>query len=399
MSRFATGIVVVGGSAAGLSAADGLREGGYDGAITVLDDNLGPGFDRPMLSKGLLGADGATPVLLRMPEWLAAQDVTVLSGHRAMGLDIDRRLVVTSYGEAIPYDQVVIASGVGARRLTTTAGNRLPTLRTLADLETVRAMVARHRSLTIVGGGYVGLEVAAALRARDVDVTVLCPQALPLEQTVGAPVAGWLRDLHTRRGVRLELGVAVSAVDETPDGYVLQLSDGRRTEASAVLAGVGTEPATDWLIGSGVELDGGVLADDAGRTNVPGVWAAGDVVATADPATGTTRRSEHWTHAIEHGRHVGLNIARGEATPYAAVPYVWTEQHGHTLHLLGERQPGDTDVLVDGDLAAGDFVVAHAAGDTLHAVTVCGRPQALRRFRKLLRSGATLDQARAAVPA
>lgn len=397
MARFPTGVVIVGGSAAGLSAADGLREGGYDGAITVLDENIEPGFDRPMLSKGLVAQGaGAQPLELRSPATLAERDITVLAGHGAVGLDTDRRLVVTNYGEAIPWENLIIASGVDARRLSTTAGTPLPALRNLADLALVHDMCDSHREITIVGGGFIGLEVASSLRARGIDVMVFCPNPLPLVQTLGEDVATWLRALHRDNGVRLELDSMVATVEEVGDGYRLHLDDGRTHECDAVLAGVGVVSRTDWLTDSGVELDDGVVIDPAGRTTVPGIWAAGDVARTVDPGTGERDRFEHWTHAIEQGRHVGLNVVRGTDEPYDAVPYVWTEQHGHTLHMYGRRRPDDEDTLVRGSLDSDQFVVVHGRGDEFRAATICGLPKDVRTYKKLLRSGATLADALAA---
>lgn len=397
MARFPTGVVIVGGSAAGLSAADGLREGGYDGSIIVLDENLEPGFDRPMLSKGLVAAgEGAKPLPLRSAERLAENQITVHPGHRAVGLDIDRRLIVTTYGEAIPWESVIIATGVDARRLYTTAGNPLPALRNLADLEAVQSMVARQQELTLVGGGFIGLEVASALASTDLDVTVLCPNPLPLVRTLGPQTSTWLRDLHLARGVDLRLSSTVTSVEENPEGYLLNLADGQQHTSAAVLAGVGVEPATDWLLGSGVDLGGGVLVDSSGRTNVPGVWAVGDIASSPDPDTGTHCRFEHWTHAIETGRHVGLNVARNEAEPFEGVPYVWTEQFERTLHVFGRRRPDDEETLVQGSFEAGEFVVLHGTGNQLHAVTISGFPTATRTYKRLLRARATLADARAA---
>lgn len=395
MARFPTGVVIVGGSAAGLSAADGLREGGYDGSVIVLDENIEPGFDRPALSKGLLapGAQEARPASLRTPERLAAQRVEVLYGHRAVGLDIDRNLVVTSYGEAIPWDHLVIATGVDARRLATAEGHPVPALRTLADLERARAIVAAGRPVTVIGAGFIGLEVAAALRGHGGDVTVIAAQPLALEPCLGPALSAWLMDLHQAQGVRFDLGLAVAAVEGAPGGYRLTLDSGETRQAASLLAGVGVEPNTEWLIGSGVELAAGVVTDPAGRTNVPGVWAVGDVASWPDPRTGRHRRFEHWTHAIEQGRHVGLAIAAGTAEPYGGVPYIWTEQYGRTLHLLGERRPGDTDTIIDGALHDGEFLVLHGSDGELHAVTASGRVRALRTYKKLLRSGASLADA------
>lgn len=398
MSRVAPGVVIAGGSAAGLAVADSLREGGYDGTVTVLDEDLHPAFDRPMLSKGLLASpDYAEPGPLRSAEQLAGRRIDVLPGHAATGLDIDRRLVVTSWGEAVGWQHVVIATGAAARPLATTGGTPLPTLRNLADLRDARAAVADGRPVTLIGGGFIGLEVAAALRSRGVGVTLLDSGILPLVRSVGEQVATWLRDLHRSRGVELELGSAVVAVEDLDDGYEIVTANGRRRSARTVLAGVGAEPRTEWLIGSGIKLDDGVLTDAAGRTNVPGAWAAGDVARSPEPRTERHRRFGHWTHAIEQGRQVGLNIARGEPAPYEGVPYVWTEQYGLTLHLLGERRPGDTDLVIEGDLASGSFAVAHGTDGEFHAVTVSGHVRALRTYKKLLRSGASLADALSAV--
>ncbi|PWI10531.1 FAD-dependent oxidoreductase [Streptomyces sp. NWU339] len=400
MTRANVGVVIVGASAAGLSAADGLREGGYTGPLTVLDEEVEPGYDRPMLSKSLLAAEEhAVPAPLRTGEHLADKGIDLLAGHGAMGLDIDRRLVVTNWGEAIGWRHVVVATGVTARPVVTAGGTALPTLRTRADLATARQLATSGRPVTLIGGGFIGLEAAAALRSRGVEVTLLCATELPLAAVLGDEVARWLHGLHLANGISFGLGSAVTTVEETSHGYGIHLADGRTRQATSVLAGVGTEPATDWLIGSGVELDHGVVTDAAGRTNVEGVWAAGDVAALRDPLHGRPRRFEHWTHAIEQGRRVGLSIARGEATPYDAVPYIWTEQYGLTLHMLGERRPGDTDIVVEGSLDTGEFVVLHGTGDELHGATVCGRVRALRTYRKLLRSRATLNDALAAASA
>lgn len=388
------GVVIVGGSAAGLSAADGLREGGYDGPITVLDQEVDPGYDRPMLSKGLLRVDSeAQPTPLRSAEQLAAKDITVLGYHRAVGLDIDRKFVVTDWGEALPWEHVVIASGVDAIRLRTTAGNDLPALRTREDLALARHLVASGQPVTCVGAGFIGLEVAAELRTRGLPVTLVNNREIPLELCLGRDVASWLLGLHRSNGVSFELGTTITRVDETDEGYLLYAADGRTFPASVVLSGLGSAPRTDWLLGSGVELDQGVLVDPAGRTNIAGVWAAGDVARTVDPVTGEAHRFEHWTHAIEQGRHVGLNITRSEPTAYEGVPYFWTEAYGHTIHVLGKHRPGDEVTLVQGDFASGAFVAVHGAGDELHAVTVCGMPAAMRTYKKLLRAGAPLGAA------
>jgi 3-phenylpropionate/trans-cinnamate dioxygenase ferredoxin reductase component len=394
MPRFPTGVVIVGGSAAGLSAADGLREGGYQGSIIVLDEEFEPGFDRPVLSKGLINAsDDARPNPLRTPEQLAAKDITVLGYHRAMGLDVDRKLVVTNWGEAIPWDDVIIATGVDAIRLRTTAGNCLPALRNRDDLALARQMFGSGRTVTCIGAGFIGLEVAAELRERGVDVTLINNRDVPLDLFLGEEIAQWIIDLHRSHGVRFELGVTVTAVDEVGSDYTIRTDDSRSLPAEIVLSGVGSVPNTEWLIGSGIELARGVLIDEAGRTNVPHVWAAGDVSTVVDTMSGSHRRFEHWTHAIEQGRHVGLNVARGQAEPFNGVPYFWTEAYGHTLHVLGHHRHDDQVRIVEGSLASGVFVALHGDGDELHAATICGLPTAIRTYKKLLKAGAGFGEA------
>ena len=257
-------------------------------------------------------------------------------------------------------------------------------------------MFDTHRPVTGIGGGFIGLEVAARLRGRGIEVTIFDPLTLPHEYVLGRDLATWLLDLHRARGVSFELGSGVSAIDEVTDGYLITTANGKSHKAASLLAGVGTEPNTEWLIGSGIQLAGGVVTDAAGRTNIPDVWAAGDVATELDAGTGRCHRFEHWTHAIEQGRHVGLNIARGGAVPFEGLPYVWTEHYDRTLHLFGARHPGDEDTVAAGSLASGEFVVVHGSAGKLHAVTISGFTTAIRTYKKLLKAGAGLTEALAA---
>ena len=244
--------------------------------------------------------------------------------------------------------------------------------------------------MTCIGAGFIGLEVAAELRMLGLEVTLVDDRDLPLERVLGTEIAQWLVGLHRDQGVRFHLGTTVTAVEETPTGHLLRTADGETLPAEVVLAGLGSVPNTEWLIGSGVDLAHGVVVDPAGRTNVPGVWAAGDVATLVD-ANGSSHRFEHWTHAIEQGRHVGLNIAREDQAPFAGVPYFWTEAYGHTLHVLGAHRPGDAVSVIEGSLASGQFVAVHGIDDELHAVTVSGHPMVLRTYKRYLRAGASLS--------
>jgi len=379
-------VVIVGASAAGLSAADGLREGGYGGRIIILGDEQHEPYDRPTLSKKLLVSQGEPQLhALRAPERLEADGVTLLLGHRAVGLDVDRHYVVTENGDAVPWDAVIIATGSRPRTLLTTEAEPLPVLRTPADLTLLRQAAARYGEVTLIGAGLIGLEVAASLSGPQVKVTLINDLELPLRNVLGAPVAEQVRELHRRHDVDLLLGVSVESVSGGPGSYSVRLSNGSTHRTSFILVGIGVDANDDWLDGSGVALDAGVLVDATGRANVPGVWAAGDVARMlSHPLLPESTRVEHWTHAIEHGRHVGLNVARRSQVPFVGVPYFWTEQYGRRFHGYGRIRPDDTPLVVEGSLGDEEYLVLYGSGEEFHAVISCECVRSLRGYRKVL---------------
>jgi NADPH-dependent 2,4-dienoyl-CoA reductase/sulfur reductase-like enzyme len=380
--------IVVGASAAGLSAADGLREGGYEGAILVLGDEHHQPYDRPTLSKKLLASQGAPELHpLRTPERLASAGIELVLGRRAVGLDIDRHFVVTDHGDAIAWDAVVIATGSRPRSLTTSESEQLPVLRTPEDLNTLRRAAARYGEITLIGAGLIGSEIAANISGHQVAVTLINDLELPLRRQVGEPVAEAIRDLHRAHGVDLKLGVTVTGITGSTGSYAIHLSDGSVHRTGFVVAGIGVDANDEWLLGSGVALDAGVLVDAAGRTNVPGVWATGDVARMDHPLLPGLTRVEHWTNAVEHGRHVGLNLARGTAAPYAGAPYFWTEQYGRRFHNYGRVRPEDDAVVAEGTTDADEYLVLYGSGDEFHAVVSCGCVTSLRGYRKILERG------------
>lgn len=387
-------VVIVGASAAGLSAADGLREGGFDGKILIVGDELHQPYDRPTLSKKLLATPGEPQLhSLRTPERLEAAQVELLLGHAAVGLDIDRHFVITDHGEALPWDALIIASGSRPRTLTTSEGQLLPVLRTPEDLRVLREAAARYGQVTLVGAGLIGLEIAASLADQKVEVTVINDLNLPLRNIVGAPVAERICDLHRDHGIDLRVGVTVEGVSGGPGSYALQLSDGTVHRTSFVLVGIGVDANDKWLAGSGLELDRGVVVDAAGKASISGVWATGDVARLSHPLIPTPIRVEHWTHAIEHGRHVGLNVAQGLDAEYFGAPYFWTEQFGRRFHSYGRLQPDDAATVVEGSLDAEEFMVLYGDGEEFHAVVSCGCVRSLRGYRKLLERGGTWAEA------
>ena len=388
--------VVVGASAAGLAAADGLRDGGWAGTVTVLSAELHAPYDRSCLSKQPLSSHEALDsAALRSPEHFTSQQIDLYLGEWAVGVDIDRRLVVTNNGDGVPYDALIIATGSRPLRMATDSGERLPVLRDLDDLAQLRKLIAPADPVSLIGGGLVGLEVAAALRGRNIPVRVLDSGSTPLNAYMGDDIGRWCLGAHRAHGVDFRTGVKVVGVSGTHGDYRIKLEDGTNHRAETILVGIGAQPAVGWLRGSGVSLGPGVLCDAVGRTSVRDIWAAGDVAAFWDPKTSQRRRFDHWANAVEQGRQVGLNVAR-KAEDYTPQLRTFSiEQYAQTLHILGTRESGAVDVLVEGSLESGRFVVAHTHGhDVVQAITACGHDGRLGSYRALLARGAPLSDYR-----
>lgn len=390
-------IVIVGASVAGLSAADALREAGFDGSIVLVGSEKHLPYDRPPLSKQALAPGDARGGYfpLRDEEHYRDQQLQLLLGKSALSLDAHTRTLLLDDGERLPFDALFIATGCRANTLHTEGGETLPVLRTLDDAQWLNAAASRQKQAILIGAGFIGLEVAASLRRRGIEVTVLESAPMPLMQSLGTELSDWLCSYHAAQGVKIVSGVQVTAIQGEPGSYRVVLGDGRVFEAGIVLAGIGVRPNTEWLDGSGVPCTGGVLVDECGRTAVPGVLAAGDVASITHAPTGRPVRIEHWTHAVAQGRASARGLLLGEAAT-ASPPYFWTDQHERKLQGYGRRQPGDTMRIVEGEIDSGEFVAIFGAGEAFHGVVSCGRARSLRRYRKLLEQAASWSMASAA---
>lgn len=376
-------LLVVGAGLAGLRAAEGARQAGWAGPITIVGDEPHPPYDRPPLSKAALSSEEppAVPVL-RSREVIEELRVRHLSGVRAHGLDTERRTVTTSAGE-LGYDELVIATGSTATTLPGLAGIRgVGVLRRYDDALAVRDSLARSRRVVIVGAGFIGSEIASAARARGIEVIVVEASSRPLERAVGPLAAERLMQLHADAGVRLLTRTTVSGVrarrpdqDAASERGVdeIELSTGEILAPDAVILGIGARPATAWLAGSGVALDdrsGGVLCDRSLATSAPGVWVAGDVACVDG------ERGEHWTAAGEQGRVAGANAA-GATEVFASVPFAWSNWHGHRIQVVGETTAADEEEREAG------FVVYRRDGLDVGAVGI-DSPGPVARLRRTL---------------
>ncbi|MER6423881.1 FAD-dependent oxidoreductase [Streptomyces sp. NPDC001137] len=379
-------VAVVGASLAGLSAARSLRGQGYDGRLVVIGDETHRPYDRPPLSKEFLaGTIGEADLVLEtddedlQAEWLL--------GARASGLDRDRRAVRLADGRELRADGIVIATGAAARTLPGAEGLAgVHTLRTLDDARPLRDELARGGRLVVIGGGFIGAEVASTAYALGLDVTVIeaapTPLAGPLGETMGAIVSA----LHTDHGVRLLCGVGVKGLSGERQVDAVLLEDGRSVPADIVVVGVGARPCVEWLEGSGVTLDNGVKCGADGRTSLAGVVAVGDCANWYDPRAGAHRRVEHWTGARERpGAAVATLLAGGAVEPgVPRPPYFWSDQYGVKIQFAGHAAGADSVTVEEGTADDRNVLAVYRRAGQPVAVLGMNQPRLFTRWRKQL---------------
>ncbi|MEU1806827.1 FAD-dependent oxidoreductase [Streptomyces sp. NPDC019937] len=382
-------VVVVGASAAGLAAAETLRRTGYDGTVTLVGDEPHAPYDRPPLSKQILGGEwDAGRLPLRGRDELDALGLDLRLGVAATGLDPAGRTVALADGAEVPYDGLVVATGVRPRRLPGDGGAHV--LRTLDDALGLRDRLTAGTRLVVVGAGFLGAEAAAVARGLGAEVTLLEPAPVPLAPAVGEEVGRVLSRAHLDHGVDLRTGVTVTEV--TGDG--VRLADGGRVAADEVLVAVGSVPNTEWLEGSGLAVGNGLECDEFSAA-APGVYGAGDVACWHNPLFGTAMRIEHRTNATEQGVAAARNLlAPGPEArrPYQPVPYFWSDQYGMRIQAYGHLRGHEEVAVVEGSLeegAEGAFLAAYRRGDRLTGVLAVGMsPRVLREWRRSIAAGA-----------
>ncbi|MFC4946721.1 NAD(P)/FAD-dependent oxidoreductase [Pseudonocardia sp. GCM10023141] len=338
--------VVVGASAAGVSAAFAIRGAGATGPVTIVDADPNLPYERPPLSKSVLG--GASPLRpIRPAADYANTGIELLLGSPVAAVNPGPGTVGLADGSTLKADRVVLTTGVRARRLTVPGadlGNIL-VLRDAADAAALATRLAAGGPLVVVGGGFIGLELAAVALEQGIRPTVVELAPLPLLGVLGEPIAELVRRRHHERGVELVLGTTVERFVGRGAVEEVVLADGRRRPAATVVVGVGVEPRDELAVAAGLGTDrAGIVVDRHGTTSDPRVWAAGDVASQPHPALPERGRIEHWDAALRHGEAVGASAA-GVPTTWSDPPYAWSDQFGTTYQMLGRRHPGDTIVL------------------------------------------------------
>lgn len=389
-------IVVVGASLAGLRAVETLRDRGYDGPLALVGDEVHRPYDRPPLSKQLLqGSWEVDRLYFRRQTGYDALSLDLRLGVRATALDVSRRRLTLDQDGVIEYEHLIVATGARPRWLP--GLQHCPgvhVLRGLDDALGLRRDLERASHVTVIGAGFIGLEVAASCRARGLQVTVLEAAPSVLSSPLGATAASMVSAMHRDQSVDLRTGVTVSGVIGDDERVrAVRLSDGTVIETDAVVVGVGVQPNTDWLDSSGLEVDNGIVCDERGRAG-PGVYAAGDVARLPNAWMGHSTRIEHWTNAVEQGVFVAESLLDPSTDRrFSSVPYFWSDQFDRKLQCAGRVRAGDEMTVVTGTVEERRFAALYRRDDRVAACVAVNHPKAFIACRALVSAKAGWETA------
>jgi 3-phenylpropionate/trans-cinnamate dioxygenase ferredoxin reductase subunit len=384
--------VIVGGSLAGATAAVTLREEGAEGSVTLIGAEREPPYERPPLSKAYLR--GEVPFdksLVRPAAFYTEHRIETLSGIRATRIDTSSRVVELEDGRSVQFDVLLIATGGRNRRLSI-PGSELEgvySLRTIEDADRIKAEIGAGRRVVVVGMGFIGSEVAASLRQKDLDVVAIEPAKTPLFRVLGEAVGQRIADLHRAHGVRTIFEDTVAAFEGTRRVERVITKQGLRLECDFVVAGVGIEPVVDILEGSGIKVDNGVVVDQYCQTNVPGIYAAGDVANHYHPVFERQIRVEHWQNAIKQGAAAARNML-GRATPYDEIHWFWSDQYEANLQYAGFHTKWEQ-LIVRGRLDSSSFLACYINEGRIDAVVGLNRAKDVRRAIPLIKDRRKLN--------
>ncbi|NGP08927.1 FAD-dependent oxidoreductase [Rhodococcus sp. 14C212] len=385
-------VVVVGTGVAGATAAQTLRKEGFAGRVVLIGEEVALPYRRPVLSKDLLaGSITAERAQLEPAGYWADHDIDLRTETRVVELDPLRRRIRLWDNEILDYDAVILATGARARQLDHDGGDRVLSLRTAENIAPLRAAIETHRSLLVVGAGLIGCEVASTARELGAEVTVLESAPSPLARIVPPTVAEMYVGLHAERDVPVHTGVALRSLTGDDDGVQATAADGRAWTAGAALVAVGSVPDTALARAAGLTVDDGIVVDEAYRTSVAGVYAAGDVIEQPNPVLGGRHRTENWNSARAQGIAAAKSVL-GQPLGAAEVPWGWSTQYGHNLQFAGWSRHDD-DYVVRGSIEGRDFTALALRGDRLVGAIALGRPKDIRIVRQLVAAGAAVDRA------
>lgn len=378
-----SGVVIIGAGQASAVAAATLRKEKYTGTIKILGDESQPAYDRPPLSKYYLAGEMELPKLLIRPEeFYADNDIDLHTNTRVVSIDADAKQVVTAADEVFDYDKLVIATGSRARRLNLPGSDLegIFYLRTLDDVDLIRQAMGSGKRLCVIGGGYVGLEVAAVASVAGLEVTVIETQDRILQRVTTPEMSDYYHNLHVERGVNIMLNKAVTGFEGT--GSVAKVLCGDDTvDADLVIIGVGIVPNIEIAESAGIECDNGILVDDHGQTSNPDIYAAGDCTNHPNRLLGRRLRLESVPNAIEQARVACINLLGGDLE-YASIPWFWSDQYELKLQMVGFSSDGEESV-VRGDKSTNSFAVFHLRDGCVVAVDAVNNSKAFMLGKRL----------------
>jgi NADPH-dependent 2,4-dienoyl-CoA reductase/sulfur reductase-like enzyme len=384
--------VVVGSSVGGVRTAQALRSAGYEGRVLLVGEEPDFPYDKPPLSKGVLtGTQQPSDITLLTAQDAAAGGIELLLGRRAVGMDVAGSRLELEDGESLPYNDLVIATGARARPSPWDCPSGLHVLRTQQDAQALREDLQHAGPVVVVGGGFIGAEVAAAARQLGCEVTIVDPVPVPMSRILSTEIGEHFLELHRRHGVRTQLGVGVEAVEGSRGALTVTLTDSTQLQASTVVVGIGALPNDRWLESSGLLVDDGVVCDEHGRALAAShVYAVGDVARWHHPRHGEPVRVEHWTNAVEQAVVVAHNIVfPDDVRTYDPVEYVWSDQYDWKIQVAGRTGGAQEHVLI-GDPASDRRFAAlyNRDGEHLSGGVAVNWPQAILACRRGVAGGA-----------
>ena len=391
--------LIIGASLAGAKAAETLRNEGFEGRVVLVGAEEERPYERPPLSKDYLrGEAGRERVYVHGGDFYAEHDIELRPGRTAVDMNASLREVALDDGERLRYDRLMLATGAEPRRLAIPGGelDGVHYLRSVGDSDVLRGRLDRGGAVVVVGAGWIGAEVAASARQRGLEVTVVAPDAVPLERVLGREVGGVYRDIHTEHGVRMLLGTRVEAFEG--DGAVerVRTSDGRHLECDFVVVGIGVQPRTQLAAWAGLSIGDGILVDEHLQTSAPGVFAAGDVAGAQHPFYRQRIRVEHWANALRQGPAAARNML-GAAEPYDCLPYFFSDQYDVGMEYSGFARTWDR-VVFRGDPASREFIAFWLAGDRVQAGMNTGVWDVVDPIQRLIRDRVAVDDWRLSDP-
>ena len=363
-------VVIVGGGAAGLAAADMLRRKAYDGPITIISADDAAPYDRPNVSKDYLQEPIPDEWMhLRLPDFYKEQKIDLVLNARVSALDLRQSHVHLEDGRDFPFGALLLATGADVIKIPIPGAREsdLFYVRTWSDARAILKRLETAKRVVVVGASFIGLEVAASLRSRGLDVHVVAPENQPFERALGAEVGGFFRAIHESHGVIFHLGTTVRSMA----GHQLTLNDGTNLQADLVVLGVGVRPSITLAEQAGLKVDRGIIVNEYLETSAPGVFAAGDIARWPDRHSGQQIRVEHWVVAERQGQVAARNIL-GFRERFEAIPFFWTQQFNVALNYVGHAEKWDA-VHIDGSLDRKDCVVSYKQGEKTVAVATTGR--------------------------